>query len=190
MQFNDHYKIKKGNLHAFLGASNYQWLNYSDEKLAQRWETLKAVERGTKLHEYAAKAIELGITQKKTKQTLNMYINDGIGFRMTPEQPLYFSDNCFGTTDTISFRREKEGMTLRIHDLKTGEIPAKMEQLRIYTALFCLEYDVKPGDIFIEERIYQFNDIQIENPTPEDILPIMDKIQRFNTIIENLNNGG
>ena len=135
-------------------------------------------------------AIDLGITQKKTKQTLNMYINYAIGFRMTPEQVLYFSEYCFGTTDAISFRHERDnGDTLRIHDLKSGEIPAKMDQLRIYTALFCLEYDIKPGDIFIEQRIYQFNDILTENPTPEDILPIMDKIQKFDKILRKLNGG-
>ena len=197
MTFNDHKKLR--GLHAFLGASNYHWLNYSDEKLAQRWESLKAVERGTQLHEFAAKAIELGITQKSNGNPLNMYINDAIGFRMTPEQTLFYSENCFGTADAISFRNEKKRETLRIHDLKTGEIPAKMDQLRIYAALFCLEYGIKPGDIFMELRIYQLrrdeegNPIHepfIENPEPEDILPIMDKIERFDKIITKLNNGG
>lgn len=184
MQFNDHKKLN--GLHAFLGASNYHWLNYSDEKLEQRWESLKAVERGTKLHAYAAQAIELGITQQKNGTTLNRYINDAIGFRMTPEQVLYFSENCFGTADAICFRNE----TLRIHDLKTGEIPAKMDQLRIYAALFCLEYCIKPGDIKMELRIYQSGEINKEKPEPEDILPIMDKIKRFDKIITRLNNGG
>lgn len=189
MQFNDHRKLR--GQHAFLSASNYSWLNYSDEKLEQRWESLQAVERGTRLHEYAAQAIELGITQKKTKQTLNMYINDAIGFRMSPEQVLYFSENCFGTADAISFRKEKEnGETLRIHDLKTGELPAKMEQLKIYAALFFLEYGIKPGEIFTELRIYQSCDINIFNPTPEDILPVMDKIQRFDKIINRIKDGG
>ena len=184
MQFNDHKKLN--GLHAFLGASNYHWLNYTDEKLEQRWASLKAVERGTKLHEFAAKAIELGILQKKNGQTLNTYINDAIGYRMTPEQPLMYSENCFGTADAISFRDE----FLRIHDLKTGEVPAKIDQLRIYAALFCLEYHIKPIDISIELRIYQGGEILKEKPEPEDILPIMDKIQRFDSIITRLNNGG
>ena len=120
-----------------------------------------------------------------------MYINDAIGFRMTPEQVLYFSENCFGTADAISFRKEKDnGETLRIHDLKTGEIPAKMDQLKIYAALFFLEYGIKPGEIFTELRIYQSSDIDIFNPTPEDILPIMDKIQRFDKIINRIKDGG
>ena len=184
MQFNNHEKLK--GLHAFLGASNYSWLNYSEEKLEQRWRGLKATERGTKLHEFAAQAIELGITQKKNGQTLNTYINDAIGYRMTPEQTLFYSENCFGTADTICFRND----LLRIHDLKTGETPAKIDQLYIYAALFCLEYGIKPGDIDMELRIYQSCEIFKDKPEPQIILPIMDKIQRFDTIITKLNDGG
>jgi len=108
-----------------------------------------------------------------------MYVNDAIGFKMTPEQPLYYSDNCFGTADTICFRDN----LLRIHDFKSGVIKAHMEQLRIYAALFCLEYKIKPGNIDMELRIYQSNDIVTENPTAEIIVPIMDKIITFDKII-------
>ena len=51
-----------------------------------------------------------------------------------------------------------------------------MEQLEIYAALFCLEYKIKPGQIDMELRIYQNDEIIIHNPTAEDILPIMDQI--------------
>jgi hypothetical protein len=102
---------------------------------------------------------------------------------MTPEQVLYYSDNCFGTADSISFKDE----LLRIHDLKTGETPAKMDQLRIYASLFCLEYGIKPGEIKIELRIYQSGEVIKEKPEPEDILPIMDKIERFDKILSRLN---
>ena len=112
-----------------------------------------------------------------------MYVNDAIGYSMTPEQVLYYSPNCFGTADSISFRNN----FLRIHDLKTGETPAHIEQLMIYAALFCLEYKVKPGEIKFELRIYQFDDIMICNPTAEDILPIMDKIISFDKIINDIN---
>ena len=108
-----------------------------------------------------------------------MHVNDAIGYRMTPEQVLYYSENCFGTADAIKFSKD----FLRIHDLKTGDIPAHMQQLEIYTALFCLEYGIKPGDIGIELRIYQNNEILKEVPTPEIILPIMDKIKSFDKII-------
>jgi hypothetical protein len=111
-----------------------------------------------------------------------MYVNDAIGYRMKPEQVLYYSDNCFGTADAISFRNN----FLRIHDLKTGVTPAKMEQLLIYAALFCLEYRIKPSDIEIELRIYQNDDYIFANPTAEDIVPIMDKIITFDKLIDKL----
>ena len=124
----------------------------------------------------------LGQKLPKSKKTLNMYVNDAIGYRMTPEQVLYYSDNCFGTADSISFKDN----LLRIHDLKTGVTPAHMEQLEIYAALFCLEYKIKPADIDIELRIYQSDDILVFNPTVEDIVPIMDKIITSDKIISKI----
>ena len=180
MNFNPHYALE--GKHAFLSASQYHWLNYSDDKLKDRFLNWKATERGTELHALAAKLIDMKVKLPKTKQTLNMYVNDGIGYNMTTEQILYFSENCFGTADTISF---KKGF-LRIHDLKTGVTPAHMEQLEIYAALFCLEYDVRPGDIGMELRLYQNDDKIIFNPTAEDILPIMDKIISSDKIITEL----
>jgi hypothetical protein len=111
--------------------------------------------------------------------TIKNYVNDSIGFKMTPEQVLWYSDNFFGTADSITFRNKQ----LRIHDLKTGQTPAKMEQLLVYAALFCLEYKVKPGEIETELRIYQTNDVLIDIPTAEDILPIMDHIVSFDKAI-------
>ena len=167
-------------LHAFLGASKYHWINYSDEKLVNNYvEGYLAPLRGTKLHELAKQSIELGV-MLKGNSTLAMYVNDAIRYRMTPEQVLYYSPFCFGTTDAISFRKD----FLRIHDLKTGKIPAHMEQLEIYAALFCLEYDFKPNDIQMELRIYQNNERLIHNPTPEDILPIMDKIVHCDKVLQ------
>lgn len=180
MIFNQHYNLK--GQHAFLGASKYHWLNYDDEKLATSYIRMLAVERGTKLHEIAAQLIEEGIKVQKSNKTFNRYVNDAIGFGMTPEQVLYYSENCFGTADAISFKNN----LLRIHDLKTGETPANMLQLMIYAAIFCLEYHIKPGDISFELRIYQFDDIMIAKPTAEDILPVMDKIITADKIIENV----
>ena len=70
--------------------------------------------------------------------------------------------------------------------MKTGVIPAHMEQLIIYAALFCLEYHIKPGEIETELRIYQNNDVQIANPTAEDILPVMDRIIKADGIIKKI----
>lgn len=109
-----------------------------------------------------------------------MYVNDAIGFRMTPEQILYFSENAFGTADAISFRRN----VLRIHDLKTGVTPANIKQLEVYVALFCLEYNKSPNDIRTELRIYQNDQVLVHEPHAEDILYIMEKITRFDQRIE------
>ena len=180
MEFNKHKNLE--GCHAFLGASKYHWINYDASKVAASYRSYLATLKGTELHDFAARCINLGQKLPKSKKTLNMYVNDAIGYRMTPEQVLYYSDNCFGTADSISFKDN----LLRIHDLKTGVTPAHMEQLEIYAALFCLEYKVKPADIDIELRIYQSDDIMVFNPTVEDIVPIMDKIITSDKIISKI----
>lgn len=143
----------------------------------------QAKTRGTRLHEYAQMAIEEGIKQRGTKQTLNAFINDAIGYRMKSEQVLFYSYYCFGTADAIGFRNNK----LRIFDLKTGlKVKASMDQLKIYAALFCLEYNHDPQDIEIELRIYQFDEVRMEIGDPEEIARIMDVIVRFDKRIEEL----
>lgn len=180
MKFNDHSRLE--GLHAFMGASKWHWINYDEDKLRSVYASAQASTMGTRLHAFAAEAIALGIKQKATKNTLNMYINDAIGFKMTPEVVLYFSENCFGTADAIGFRDNK----LRIHDLKTGTIKAHEEQLYIYEALFCLEYGYKPEQIDAELRIYQSNDIMTVCPEPDDITFIMNKIVAFDKIINQM----
>ncbi|NBI91903.1 DUF2800 domain-containing protein [Lachnospiraceae bacterium] len=180
MIFNKHLNFE--GQHAFLGASKYHWINYSEDKVAESYSRFLATQKGTQLHEFAAQCIRLGQKLPKSKKTLNAFVNDAIGFKMTPEQILFYSDNCFGTADAIVFRDE----LLRIHDLKTGAIPAHMEQLEVYAALFCLEYKVKPADIRMELRLYQSDDILVGNPTVEDIAPIMDKIITFDRIINKI----
>jgi len=149
MDFHQHLDLE--GKHAFLGASKYHWINYDDDKLELAYARFLATQKGTLLHNFAADCIRLSQKLPNTKQTLNKYVNDAIGFKMRPEQPLYYSENCFGTTDAILFRDNK----LRIHDLKTGGTPANMKQLEVYTALFCLEYHINPSDINIELRLYQ-----------------------------------
>ena len=180
MIFNKH-SLFEGQ-HAFLGASKYHWINYDESKLVESYSNYMAAQRGTELHEFAAQCIRLGQKLPKSQKTLNMYVNDAIGFRMTPEQVLFYSENCFGTADSIAFNKD----FLRIHDFKSGVTPAKMEQLMIYAALFCLEYRKRPGDIGMELRLYQSDDIIVANPTAEDIAPIMDKIVSFDKLITKL----
>ena len=190
MQWNPHYALQ--GKHAFLGASNHYWLNYDDEKLDISYTNYLAKERGTRLHEIAKSLIDEKINLPRSRKTLNMYVNDGIAFHMNTEQVLYFSDNCFGTADSINFDERKK--FLRIHDLKTGVTPTHIEQIEIYASLFCLEYGYQPEDLTMEFRIYQSDDIFMENNETEPdlqnkIRTIMSKIIIFDKRINQLNEG-
>ena len=183
MNWNDHSREVPEGAHAFLGASKYSWLNYDINKLKEVYKNALAKQMGTRLHAYAAECIALKQRLPRSQKTLNMYVNDAIGYHMRPEQVLYYSYNCFGTADAIAFKKN----FLRIHDLKTGVTPASLHQLEIYAALFCLEYQVKPGELEgIELRIYQNNDILIGNPGADTIVPIMDKIVTFDKVISEI----
>ena len=183
MNFNNHYNLE--GQHAFLGASKYHWINYTEEKIDLAFTQHMAKMMGTRLHAFADECIQLGIKLPKSRKTLNLYVNDAIGFKMKTEQILYYSENCFGTADTISFKKN----FLRIHDYKSGHTPASFRQLEIYTALFCLEYDYKPNEIEIELRLYQSDEVIIFNPNPDDIFNIMDKIIIFDKRIEKIKMG-
>ena len=194
MIFNKHSELE-GN-HAILSPSGYSWLNYkNEEEFFRRFKAAYAQAIGTSIHGLAKELIENKIRLSKVDKkiallhliedgiprsiiepddwydTLMAYVNDAIGFRMTPEVSLLYSPNAFGTTDTISFREN----VLRIHDLKTGVTPAKMDQLILYAAYFCLEYKVKPKEIETHLRIYQSHEVLILDPEPEDILDAMDQ---------------
>lgn len=180
MNFNRHYDLQGE--HAFLSASKYHWIRYDKQKIGIAFAKFLATQKGTELHDFARRCIELKQRLPKLKKSLNQFVNDAIGFRMRSEQPLYYSSNSFGTADAISFRDD----VLRIHDLKTGVSAVSMDQLRIYAALFCLEYKVKPEEIEIELRIYQNDEILAYKPEPEEILEIMDKIVEFDKELDQI----
>lgn len=180
MDWNPHYELE--GKHAFLSASKSSWINYSESKLIETYNNFYAKEMGTRLHEFVKEAILLGQKLKGDKTTLAMFVNDAIGYRMNPEQVLFYSPNCFGTADAISFKKN----LLRIHDLKTGKTPASMNQLEVYDALFCLEYGKEPENIEHELRIYQNNEAVIHIPEQERIRQIMNTIINHNKIIEKL----
>lgn len=184
MNFNEHWNLE--GKHAFLSASKYHWINYDEDRLISVYRNWKAKERGTRLHAFACEAIQLGVKLSNSRRTLNRYVNDAIGFGMSPEVILYYSDNCFGTADSISF----DGKRLRIHDLKTGNTPASFHQLEIYSALFCLEYNYDPNDIDIVLRIYQSDEILEDSPDPSAIVDIMNTIVDFDRVIEGLRKEG
>lgn len=186
MNFNRHYNLE--GLHATFSASQSHWLRYDDDKAREVYERRKAAERGSKLHAWAKSTIDLGIKQPKSKKTLYEYVNDAIGYKMSTEVVLFYSDRFFGTADAISFRRNpKTGRNiLRIHDLKTGvvgEADEHIEQLEVYAALFCLEYKFKPSEIDIELRVYKKDEVVCCEPDPEEITAIINKIIHLDTLI-------
>ena len=170
MRFNKHLNLQGE--HAFLSPSQYHWIHYSPDRLIERWTAAQASSYGVAQHEYAHREIEADRLSDLVG-TVGLYINDAIKYRMSCEQILYYSENCFGTADTITFRYN----TLRIHDLKTGVYPGSVHQLEVYAALFCLEYDK------IELRLYQDNEVMLYDADPEDIVFIMQRIQEFDRII-------
>lgn len=182
MHFNRHSNLVGG--HSFLSPSKYAWMNYDEEKLDRVYMASLAAQKGTELHEIAKNLIKHGL-KLRGKDTLALYVNDAIGYRMTPEQVLYYSDNAFGTADAIAFRTERgqKRPILRIHDLKNGVIPGSVHQLDGYAAFFFLEYGVAtrltPFDVDMEFRIYQNDEIQIFEGDPDTIVHIMEKIKTF-----------
>ena len=134
----------------------------------QKYEHLEAIEYGMTLIKH------LGYIPKEVFETVKYYINDAVSYGMDVEKGLKYSDKIFGHADAIIF--DEKNKLLRIHDLKTGFHEAKIDQLIVYAALFCLEYAIKPSDIRVELRIYQWDGINELKPTVEDILHIMDAI--------------
>ena len=197
--------------HSILSPSKWQWLNDDEESLKRRIISSYMPTVGKIIHDYACDRITYGQKLQKTDkkdiifellrnevprfvvsgldmntifENLYNYINDCIGFRMSPEVGLGISDYGFGHTDCIGFN-EKENL-LRVFDLKTGKIPAHMEQLIVYCAYFCIEYHKKPYEFNSELRIYQNNEIIFHNPQPEEVAPVIDNIVSKNNYITRL----
>lgn len=191
MEFNRHYNLE--GLHAPFSASQSAWLRYDDDKAREVYERKKAAELGSRLHAWAKETIDLGIKQPKSKKTLYEYVNDAIGFKMSTEVVLFYTDRFFGTADAISFRQNpKTGRyVLRIHDLKTGVVgkaDSHIEQLEVYAALFCLEYKWKPAEIDIELRVYKKDEVVFCEPDPQDIINIMNKIIHLDKLLLKIDN--
>lgn len=204
MNWNQHRNLEGS--HAFLSASKYGWLTKTNEEIVQSYTNSFAQSIGTLSHAFAADYIRFREKLKKgDSRTLKMdlmrrgipeyaidiraffptvmrYVNDSIDYMMDPEVLLYYSDLCFGTADSIQV---SNGM-LRIHDLKTGTTVAKIDQLKIYAALFYLEYGQKPERLRTELRIYQSDDILVHEPEVEEIREVMDAIVEKDRVLQKL----
>lgn len=181
MRFRKHSHLE--GQHAFLSPSVYHWINYDEEKLKFRYKTLRAALEGVEQHRYAAIAIEEREIQDDETTTLGMYINQCIQYGMQPEIVLYYSPNAFGTVDAIRYAHR----ILRISDLKTGASRTSEHQLEVYAALFFLEYEIDPFSTReIELRIYQDGKCRVYFGDPAFIKGIMDKIVRFDELLNKL----
>lgn len=166
--------------HALLSPSKYHWLRYDEEKLIERYTKHQAQVMGTRVHKIAEDLINLAIRLPNISVALNMFVNDAIGFGMSPEVVLYYSPNCYGTCDAILWY---EGV-LRIHDLKTGTSPVSMDQLMVYAGLFCLDYKIEPGDLAETHlRIYQGEEVIVFEPTAREVFDITKRIIEADQII-------
>jgi hypothetical protein len=175
------------NTHAFLSPSKHYWINYTPKKLVSTYENYKKVSLGTKYHQLAAELITLAVRLPNTSASLNSFVNDAIGFKMKSEVILFYSRNCYGTADAVSFF---DGI-LRIHDLKTGRAPGSINQLLIYAGLFVLDYGIDFREIReMHLRIYQNEEIIEFSPAAEDILDVIAKIEEADKIVENINADG
>ncbi len=179
MRFNKHLRLQGA--HAFLSPSSYHWVNYTPDRLIERWTAAQASAYGVVQHEYAKREIDAG-RLSDISGIIGLYINDCIEHKMQTEQMLFYSENCFGTADAIGMRYRH----LKIFDLKTGVTPGSVHQLEVYAALFCLEYGFDPSKLTIELRIYQDTEVKVYDADHEDIAYIMDKIKEFDSLIEQI----
>lgn len=182
MKWQKHYELT--DKHAFLSPSGYAWLRYTPETLTTRYINSRKKEEGTLLHVFASTAIMQRIKLAPLKRALNQFVNDAIGFDMESEQILYYSEHCFGTADAIRYSDN----TLRVHDLKTGTTKVSFDQLLVYSALFCLEYSVKPKKTEFICRIYQGSGFQELMLDPADVKVAMDTIISHDAVLDNLKN--
>ena len=213
MNFNPHSELR--GRHAVFAPSLPFWMNDTQEEAIQRYCSSFSTIVGTAIHSLAERhikySIKLGRSDKKyipmalldakipaavvdrlpiddIFANLALYVNDCIGFRMTPEVVLYYSDILFGTSDAIHFD-ERERL-LRINDLKTGVAPGKMDQLIGYDALFRLEYcpllRIRPEDIRSELRIYQFGEVRLCEPDPDEVITVMNHIRTLDKTMNSL----
>lgn len=188
-QFRRHLEIE--GMHAFLSPSKYHWINYDDEKIVAAYDKHMTAALGTQLHKWAAETIKLGIKMPDNSKTINMYVNDCIGYRMWVEQALVYSPNAFGTSDAIWYGSHPDPESiykflLRVFDLKNGIVPGSPNQLKCYAALFCLEYKVRPYEIDYDLRIYQNDEIVDIEVDPEEIAHIMDRYVVADKLIESM----
>lgn len=203
-KYNDHRRLE--GKHAYLGCSQSSWQNRNEEQLVSMYYSKFASEVGTAIHKFAQDCINQKLKLKKTDfhmidyyiqvvwpmlggsiipvgaydskmliETVSIFVNDAIGFRMDSEVILAYNEKyAFGTSD--AFACDEKTKTIRVHDLKTGLHPVKMDQLLLYAAQYCLEYGKNPNDYKFELRIYQGGEVIEYYPVADEVSFHMKKI--------------
>lgn len=212
--FNRHPEIKDG-AHAIFAPSKklLSRKELTEEQIYKLLRSKYAAQIGTEIHALAARLIEekQPITKAGVRalifddlyqahiprsliqpdeylDTVIPYIKDAIGFDMKSEVPIVYNyPIAFGTADAIKFNPVKG--ELRIHDLKTGELKASLDQLIEYAAYFFLEYHLNPANVHVILSIYQGGEIITGEPMASDILPIMDRAVTLTKYVENMYGG-
>ena len=118
--------------HAFLGASKFHWINYSEDKVADAYRNFLATQKGTMLHAFAAQCITLGQKLPKSQKTLNIefpFSNESLKDPLlemgeikneTEQVVVYNGDAEIGVTITIHAIGEASNIT--IYNTGTREV--------------------------------------------------------------------
>lgn len=192
----------KNKYRAEIGTEIHEWASHQII-LSSKVSGIKEVEKGVKTHIYEkymekySKCYDpefgtlllkhLHYISGEAFLTTKQFVNDSIGFRMESEKRLTVSNMIYGTADAVRYYT-KENL-LRVSDLKTGKRPAKIEQVFIYAALYCYEYNLKPLNTNFEARIYQNGEIFIEQPSGEDINDIFMNILHKDEVAKKFEGG-
>ena len=162
MIFNKHSELE--GRHAILSPSKHYWLNYDDEGLMRNYISSFATDIGTLVHEYASDRIKyrlpIDIENEEAKNGLLMHLlKNGIPFRVIDLDRLFYNLVPY-VNDAIGYRM------------------ASMDQLLCYAGLFFLEYkrDYRPQTMKVELRIYQNQEVLVNQPSSEEVKAVMDKI--------------
>ena len=179
---------------AELGTDIHEWSSIQ-VKLKNKISNIKEIEKGVKTYIYqkyenapeyrSALLTHMGYLPHEIYPTVKLFVNDSIGYRMDSEEKVIYSDLFWGKSDSIKF----EDNLLRVFDLKTGSRQAKVTQLLVYSALYCLQEHIKPNEIEIETRIYQNGEVIIDNPPSDVVYDIMKDIVHKDTVVNKLRGG-
>ena len=173
---------------AELGTEIHEWVSIQIQ-LGQTVSSPRAAEKGVRTHIFTkyqsapdyrdVLIFSLDFLPAAVFGTVKSFVNDAVGFRMNSEEKIEYSSLFWGTSDAVKFSNNE----LLVFDLKTGAKPAKTDQLLVYAGLYCLQHNHKPSKLKTELRIYQNNEILVNEPEPEVIQDVMDRIVHKNKVL-------